>query len=241
MQWSIGTKIGAGFVVAVLLLIVTNVLAHRIMRGLIQTAEREERSLTILRELEEILSDMRAAETGEREFIITGDRASLEPYTTAALDIGDELNDLRTLEAGEPSELQRLTLLAGVIHRRFAQLQEAIAVRKTADLGTAVRFFQEHGGTSSMDDIQQIIGQRTSKEEATHTRLDAATEEVVQTSFGAIDYGSLSALLVLAVVGVLTTRSVMGAFNHTAERLERAEPAATAHPRPPGRLWSSRR
>jgi CHASE3 domain sensor protein len=208
VRWSIGTKIGAGFGAAMLLLVVTDVLAYRITTGLIAVRDQEERSLKILGGLDETLSSMRAAEAGERGFVITGDPAYLGPYASAAEDIGNELGELRQLEALDPIQLGELDALSDLINERLAQLEKTIALRKTAGLGAAVRLIQTNREKKSMDAIEQTVARMGNEEEAAYTRRDAAADAHARASLRLIEFGSLSALLVLAGVAFVTTRSI---------------------------------
>src|SRR6185437_1060739 len=63
----------------------------------------------LIRKLDELLSAMQDAETGQRGYLLTGDRRYLIPFTTAAAAIQSKLDDVaaRTARNKVPAELQR--------------------------------------------------------------------------------------------------------------------------------------
>ena len=75
MKWSVGTKIGGGFALALAILVVIGAVAYRSSTRLIETAERVAHTHIVLEDLQGLLSDLKDAETGERGYIITGEEA----------------------------------------------------------------------------------------------------------------------------------------------------------------------
>jgi signal transduction histidine kinase/ActR/RegA family two-component response regulator len=229
MKWSIGTRIAAGFGVALLILVVTDLVAYRITTRLIQAGNQEAHSLKILQDLGDTFSLVRAAETGQRGYVITGDAAYLEPYMTAIKTVRDELAELRQLEAGRPDKLQKLDALGGLIDSKLAELQETILLRKTAGFEAATRVIQTHRGKKYMDGIEQIIDQMTKEEEATFARRDQAAEADARAAERAIMYGSLFSLLILAGVSFSTTRGITRPVRRLVEGVEKIGSGVFAH------------
>src|SRR5258707_9361644 len=83
MKWTIGTKIGGGFALALAALLIIGVVSYRSTTGLIETAGLVDHTHLVLENLEQLLSTMKDAETGQRGFVITGEERYLDPYNTA--------------------------------------------------------------------------------------------------------------------------------------------------------------
>src|SRR5262249_45037880 len=80
----------------------------------------------VIGELQEALSTLKDAETGQRGYLLTGDEAYLRPYDQALTRIHEEIGALdgrvTTGELSEP-EMQRLWNMIG---RKLTELQETI-------------------------------------------------------------------------------------------------------------------
>src|SRR5919109_4369616 len=111
MKWAIKEKIGAGYGLALLILIVIGVASYRSTTRLVETAGWLTHSREVLEKLETVRAQMTNVESGARGYIITGEERHLEPYRTAVGLIDRELNELRQLTADNPGQQRRLNTL----------------------------------------------------------------------------------------------------------------------------------
>src|SRR6202790_2717148 len=80
MKWSIGNKIASGFGLALAVLLVVGAVSYDSTTKLSSSADWVRHTHEVLTGLDEILSGMKDAETGQRGYIITGEPSYLEPY-----------------------------------------------------------------------------------------------------------------------------------------------------------------
>ena len=73
IKWNVGMKIGAGFALALAILIIIGVVAYRSIGKLIDTAGWVDHTQQVLVSLENVLSLMKDAETGQRGFLLAGE------------------------------------------------------------------------------------------------------------------------------------------------------------------------
>src|SRR5262245_34466040 len=99
MNWSVGTKIGSGFGLALVILIILGVITYGTTSELKETADLEAHSQAILKDLEDLGQDLSSLESAERGYIITGQEDYLEPYRAAVADSDQKTKDLRKLLA----------------------------------------------------------------------------------------------------------------------------------------------
>ena len=104
MKWTIGTKIGGGFTLALAALLVIGLVSYRSTSELIETAGLVTHTHQVLENLEQLLSTMKDAETGQRGYLITGEDRYLEPYTSALGQIDQTLKEIRELTQDNPNE-----------------------------------------------------------------------------------------------------------------------------------------
>ncbi|UXH76651.1 methyl-accepting chemotaxis protein [Roseateles amylovorans] len=155
-MWTFGKKMGMGFGLSFLVLLIVGTVALRGTFLMVETSERVSRSHESLRAVTSLMSALKDAETGQRGFLLTGDERYLEPFQDGSVDVGrwmirlralplatthaDALNqietsarDLLNLHA-QRIELRRKISLEGVLHavatgegrRRMEALREAI-------------------------------------------------------------------------------------------------------------------
>src|SRR5713101_2166076 len=126
MRWSIGTKIGSAFGLALVSMIVVGAVSYDSTTKLIDSADWVRHTHEVLNGLDEVLSAFKDAETGQRGYIITGEARYLEPYKGARELADQKLTHLRELTADNPVQQQRLTAIEPLVASKFAELQETV-------------------------------------------------------------------------------------------------------------------
>src|SRR5690349_12641223 len=91
----------------------------------------------VLQQIESIRSLIGEAETGERGFLLTGDRRYLEPYQEAVERLAPEVDILRDLTTDNLSQQRRVAGLKPLVDSRLRQLQRGISERSRSGLPAA--------------------------------------------------------------------------------------------------------
>src|SRR6476659_3624104 len=115
MKLSPEQKLAAGFGLGLALLLIITALAYFSTSELLDNNRRVSHTYQVLGQLQITLSLVQDAETGQRGYLITGDRQYLEPYNAALPQIDARLRQIGTLTADNPSQQQRLSRLTTVI------------------------------------------------------------------------------------------------------------------------------
>jgi methyl-accepting chemotaxis protein len=213
MRWTVGTKIGAGFGLALAILVVIGGVSYRSTAKLTETAELVAHSHQVLENLEVVVSDMKDAETGQRGYIITGEERYLEPFRAALGVTNQDLKALRTLTMDNNNQQRRLDVLEPLIsgkEGKFAELQETIDTRRDKAKGFAValQIVLTDKGKKVMDDIRKTADEMRSEENALlKTRSDEA-EATARITRLTIIFGTLAAVMALALAGSVITRNI---------------------------------
>lgn len=120
-----------------------------------------------IRKLDELLSTVQDAETGQRGYLLTGKDEYLTPFTTAAADVQRKLDDVagRAAKNGVPAELERQ--LRQAIDAKMAELRETLALRKVRGASAALAEVETNRGQVLMARIRDIIGQMRDEQTAT--------------------------------------------------------------------------
>ncbi len=210
MRWSVGTKIGGGFALALAILVVIGVVSYRSTTELIDSAQLKVHTYQVLQSLEGGLSTLENAETGERGYIITGKERFLEPYDAAVGTIDREFRHIRVLTADNPSQQRRLDTLDVLIKERMENLKMKVELRKKKGFQAALREVLSEKGKQMMDDIRKVVAQMENEENGLLEQRDALVIVDAQRTISTILYGIPFAFVLLALVGFYTTRNIAG-------------------------------
>ena len=99
IRWSISNTIGAGFTIAIVLMVAMGYLSNRSIIAFEEATRWREHTYKVINELESVNSLIRDIETGQRGYVITNDSVFLEPYYVGIASIGSRLERLRELMA----------------------------------------------------------------------------------------------------------------------------------------------
>src|SRR5260370_4916982 len=95
-----------------------------------QASAETEHTREVLETTEALISDLKDAETGQRGFLLSGDKRYLEPYENALAVIPDRLQRLIALTAAEPTQTDRVKLLGSLTSQKLAALTHGLDSRK---------------------------------------------------------------------------------------------------------------
>ena len=204
MKWAIKEKIGAGYGLALLILIVIGVASYRSTTRLVETAGWLTHSREVLEKLETVRAQMTDVESGARGYIITGEERHLEPYRTAVGLIDRELNELRQLTADNPGQQRRLNTLESLIAGRNSLVAEMLDLRKTWGFEAARQLVLVDKDKGVMDAIRRVIGEAENEERALLTeRNEEATRSARRTTMIIIVASLLAFALVAGATAII--------------------------------------
>ena len=137
----------------VLLVVLGVVVSFWAYRQIEQTAAA--RKLTYVRIIlaNDLLSEMKDAETGERGYALTGDEAFLAPYLAVRDRIPDHLQALRQLTLN-PAALKHLEAIAPLMEAKLAELSQVIQLRRNQDMVAVLAMIGGGQGRRQMDAIR---------------------------------------------------------------------------------------
>ncbi|WAJ28074.1 CHASE3 domain-containing protein [Antarcticirhabdus aurantiaca] len=118
----------------------------------------------------DVLIALDDAETGERGYLLSGDRRFLDPYDKALARLGSMRGALRGLVADNAEQIGRLERLDGLVDAKLDELATSIALRNDGGFEAARGRAIEMMERGTMDEIRRVIGTVT---QAEHALLDA--------------------------------------------------------------------
>jgi PAS domain S-box-containing protein len=184
---------------------------------------------------QQLLSDVRDAQSAERGYIITGDEAYLDSYRSASANIPRSAEKLLQLTADHTEQQKKIKSLQGLIETRVAVLNDALRQRKESGFDAARAVVLAGQGRAAMrqihDDSQELEAEEYRLlQQRTNTRQFRLREGFIATVLAA-----LVALLTLIfapidVRGAVRQRNVAEQEKEESEATSRAlfEAAAQA-------------
>ena len=216
-------KILIWFCVVIIVMLANILLSYRATNTLIENERRVAHTQEVIAELNETLSAVKDAETGQRGFLLTGANEYLEPYNNAVSSIEDHLKRIDDLTDDGSIQDQSLKILRQKIGAKFAELEETIHLRQESGGAAALQVVLSDRGRAAMDDIRKIVASMQAEE---NRQLQARTNESEKSSIQANLTLWLTGLLTIAMLGLFYNQ--IRKSDSERDRLLAAEQAARA-------------
>jgi hypothetical protein len=130
--------------------------AYRSLTRFVDVSNQAMQTHRELEEIENIVSQLKDAETGQRGYIITGDEAYLEPYRSALTTIEPELTNLRQANTENRKRRQQIELLKKLIDKKLNFIKITIDLRTNEGFDAATRLVRTNEGKNLMDNIRRV-------------------------------------------------------------------------------------
>jgi signal transduction histidine kinase/DNA-binding response OmpR family regulator/CHASE3 domain sensor protein len=189
-----------GLVAAILFFVATGAIAYLNFQTLKTDSALLVRSEEALTALDDVLSTVKDAETGQRGYLLTGNESYLGPYNAAIEQIVPRLEALRRLTLDNPAQQDRLGALKQSVDAKLAELKQTIDLRQSAGQASALAIVQSDRGKQVMDEIRAEVS--TMQREEIGLR-EARLAEMTEAYWRAIASGIISSLLGLGLTGVV--------------------------------------
>lgn len=206
--WTIGKKLAITFGIILAMFLVVAAISYENMVKLAESEAWVEHTHEVLNTIEQCMSSIKDAETGQRGFVITGEDKYLQPYQGAEDAVQRRLEHVRELTSDNASQQQRLTDMEGLVTAKFKEMQQVIDLRRSKGFAAASQEVLTDRGKNTMDEIRATV-QKMEEEEAVlrSARLQQEQERARQTEL-VILVGGAGCALVLVLAGTLLTRNI---------------------------------
>jgi len=127
--------------------------------------------------LERALSSVRAAESGQRGYLITGELPYLQPHREAIGSIDRELDRLQKLTVDDPNQQERIARVKQLVAERLRLLDEGLALRRGEGFDASRQFTMGGGGREAMEVLGTAVAEMLLAEEQLLTQRSRRTRE----------------------------------------------------------------
>lgn len=145
------------------MVIVSSIASYTSIRNLLNSEAQVSHTNKVISQLENVISTLKDAETGQRGFLLTRQDDFLQPYSGAREKAASLVESLKKLTTDNPLQQQDLKRLGDVIVNRMGALQQLIDKRKA---GIAIVNADLELGKTYMDSARAIVNNLEDRENA---------------------------------------------------------------------------
>jgi PAS domain S-box-containing protein len=139
---------------AIAIVLVIVVLFYADFRGFQDATRRVEQTRQLLQQTDLLLSTVKDAETGQRGYLLTGDRKYLAPYEKAIADLPGELRNLKSTAAAAHRGVNQVARIQTLINDKLTELRRTIEVRDRNGAEAALALMRTDEGRLTMDEVR---------------------------------------------------------------------------------------
>lgn len=201
IHWTFGKRLGIGFGFAGLVVLVIGIAGYYSTHRLIENDKLVNHTHQVRRDLAELLSELKDAETGQRGFVITGVEGYLAPYESSLVQIKATLDHVRMLTSDNAEQQRRLDLLIPLVERKLAELKTTIEMRRKDGFEATAKLISADEGKQYMDAMRKVINDMDRQEQDLLAVRGAEAEATAAATKSVILWGSLAGLILVAIFG----------------------------------------
>lgn len=208
---TIRVKLAIGFAVVIALGLVTGVLGLGNAKQIKESAEVNEHTRRVLRDVAAIRESMTNIETGQRGFLITGYDTYLEPYNDGIAEIETQFDKVIELTSDNAAQTERLEALREMYGNWLnLSVNKTIEIRRSLnrqeiDQSEFMNRFTSLSGKPVMDKMRGLIGEIEQVELDLLEQRKKASESAYNTALWSVG----SALALSLLIGILATLSLI--------------------------------
>ena len=198
---------------AALLLALGVVLTFRSFQQIEASSDARKRTSQVINSADDLLSELKDAETAQRGYLLTGNEVFLQPYLAVRVGMSDRLQQLRR-RVQIASAIQHLDELVPLLNAKLAELAQAIELRRNHQDAAALALVSSGQGKRLMDSIRLEMHHFAQIEEAALAQREAEFESDMRRLFGLMVAASLFMLLAVLAFAVLISRQTKQRIRH---------------------------
>ncbi len=207
-------RLAIGYAVAIAALIVNAVITLANLNSIRHTWDTLQGGRDFVRGIDDVLSNLREAETGQRGYLLTGDERYLQIYKRFSSVIGATIAHLRSLAGDDRTRLGHLNRVAEAADTKLAELAETLALRNASGLESAIAAIKTGFGKDAMDHVRAELAAMRADEDITRGILRGRLQTAIGRTILTFTLASSLALALLFVVHLLSERSRLNLGRH---------------------------
>ncbi len=151
---------------------------------------------------------LRRAESGQRGFLLTGDRAYLNDYEIGRRRFGEIQPELEQLISDNPEQIERLRVLQPLVQRKLEEMAQTVALKQAGRDRELLAMLQANTGLDTMNEVLSRISTMLNDERSLlDDRRDYSDRTSVMLFIVNFVGGLIIAVLALSSISLIRKRS----------------------------------
>jgi PAS domain S-box-containing protein len=214
LNWPLPRRLAAGYAVAIAALVINAIFTFANLNLIRHTWDTLQAGRDFVRGIDDVLSNLRDAESGQRSYLLTGDLSYLEPYTRTNAVIDAAIARLQSLAGEDRARLGHLERVADESHTKLLELAETTAIRRDNGLEAAIAAIKTNRGKDAMDHVRGELAAMRADENIARAVLRQKLQTAIGTTTLTFTLASALALALLFGVHFLSERSRLNLRRH---------------------------
>jgi len=206
-QFRMDLSVSLGLSVVAVFFFISGIISYVNIQTLNRDSEQIAHTHEVLLGLNNVLSTMKDAETGQRGFVITGQESYLEPYNEALTGIDEQIQRIEQLTRDNPDQQRRIAPLKSHIAAKLQELSTVIEMRRSEGVQAAMARVATNRGKEDMDAIRaQVALMQTTESNLRQVRV-AEMDAAYDTAVASISVTALIGVLLSIVITIMISRA----------------------------------
>ena len=151
------------FTITMFVVISSTALTYWFGNRVLEAHAREQARRELIYNLDQLISAIKDAETGQRGFIITGDYNYLHPYNDAVENLPRLLQELAAMQRMGISDSE-IEVVRKLIDRKLTELRSTMELRDNAGFEAAAATVRSGEGQRVMEELRRVVGRLRSQQ-----------------------------------------------------------------------------
>ncbi len=207
-QFSVPLPILAGFFVAVLATFIITFVNYRSSQARSVAVGEMQATSQAIRALNDVVTAVKDAETGQRGFLLTGDPSYLQPYQSATSALDRRLAELKAVVGDAAQDRELASRMEQLVRQKLEELGQTIELYRTGSEDAALARVRNDTGKNIMDEIREVSGNLMSrKDRLFETRREAWVDAAAVSNWYS-GIGSAVLFVLICLTGWLAVRGL---------------------------------
>ena len=199
--------VSLGLTIVLIFFLISGAIAYFNIQTLRTDNQKIVHSHQVITTLDDVLSTMKDAETGQRGYLLTFKDRYLEPYSGALAAVGSQLDELAQETRDNPKQQARIGPLRQHIDAKLAELKETIDLRRTQGAEAALAVVVTDRGKVEMDIVRSQITAMDQEEADLREKRLAEMNDAYNTALISGVLSCLLGIVLTLIVGFLIRRA----------------------------------
>lgn len=210
---SIGIKIGLGFIVVLIMFIVVSIVTIQNTKRMQKDADLMKHTYEVMQRLDQLSSDLKDAETGQRGYLLTGMEQYLEPYNVSIDSIEQVIEQLQS-KTKSSFVLERIPKLKELVAKKLTELKQTIDLCRNEGFEAALIVVRSDTGKEIMDAIRVLYTELEYEEYRLLRERKALSQESSNRAVYTIIWLTSIACLIVIILIITYSRIVANPIKH---------------------------